>query len=247
MPFITTSGCLFAAGHCSTGHCSSRQPVDSLKTNYDSAVNKFFSSIKQFGADEQRKNINEYNEGTIARKQDEIIEELRTLTLEAESYLENGLDTTGLSTELNKIEHWYDITIDGVFINTGTVQSRQNLETSYKLMRELLIRTLARKSSLDNYYKNLVGFKNKIDSLYKDSVLYKFSSDSVVLMNYVKKLIVVSQEIKPNDSALKKTLTTVSDLQPTLNQLVNKLNMRIEQIAIFQKQLSGKTFNREAS
>ncbi len=224
-----------------------QKPVDSLKTNYDSAVNKFFSSIKQFGADEQKKNINEYNEGTIARKQDEIIEELRTLTLEAENYLENGLDTTGLSTELNKIEHWYNITIDGVFVNIGTVQSRQNLETSYKLMRELLIRTLARKSSLDNYHKNLVGFKNKIDSLYKDSVLYKFSSDSAVLMHYVKKLIVVSQEIKPNDSALKKTLTTIADLQPTLNQLVNKLNTRIEQIAIFQKQLSGKTFNRESS
>src|SRR3954453_20782066 len=54
-----------------------QKPVDSLKTNYDSAINKVFSSIKQYGADEQRKNINEYNEGTIARKQDEIIEEIR--------------------------------------------------------------------------------------------------------------------------------------------------------------------------
>src|SRR5215204_71470 len=54
---------------------------DSLKTNYDSAINKLFSSIKQVVEDEQRKNINEYNEGTIARKQDELIEEIRTLTL----------------------------------------------------------------------------------------------------------------------------------------------------------------------
>jgi len=220
---------------------------DSLKTNYDSAINKLFSSIKQVVEDEQRKNINEYNEGTIARKQDELIEEIRTLTLEAKSYLECGLDTTGLSTELNNIERWYDITSDGVFIKTGTIQTHRNLETSYKILRELLTRTLARKSSLDNYYKNLFGLKNKIDSLYKDSVLYKLSSDSAVLMRYVEKLVVVSHEIKPNDSALKKTLTTVSELQSSLNQLVNKLTTGIEHIDIFQKQLSSRTFNREVS
>src|SRR4051794_40354772 len=40
-----------------------QKPVDSLKINYDSSINKVFSSIKQFGANEQRKNINEYKEG----------------------------------------------------------------------------------------------------------------------------------------------------------------------------------------
>jgi len=221
--------------------------VDTLNTKSDSVTNKFFSSVKQFEAEEQRKNIDEYTEGVIARRQDELIGQIRTLTLEAKSYLENGLDTTGLSTELNKIERWYDITSDGVFVNTGTIQTHRNLETSFKILRELLTRTLARKSSLDNYYIHLAGFKNKIDSLYKDSVLYTFSSDSAVLMRYVKKLTVVSKEIKPTDSALKKTLTTVPELQSTLNQLVNKLNTSIEQIAIFQKQLSAKTFSRETT
>jgi len=221
--------------------------VDSLKIRHDSTVNKFFSSIKQFGADAQRKNITEYTEGVIARRQDDLIGQIRTLTLEAKSYLENGLDTTGLSTELNKIEGWYDITSDGVFVKAGTIQTHRNLETSFKILRELLTRTLARKSSLDNYYLQLSGFKNKIDSLYKDSVLYTFSSDSTVLMRYVKKLIVVSQEIKPTDSALNKALTTVPELQSTLNQLVTKLNTSIEQIAIFQEQLSAKTFTRETT
>src|SRR4051812_22171560 len=166
-----------------------QKPVDSLKASHDSAVSKFFSTIKKFGAKEQRKNIAEYNEGIIARKQDELIEEIRTLTLEAKSYLENGIDTTGLSTELAKIERWRQVTSDGVFINAGTIQTRPNLETSYKILRDLLKKTLARKSSLDKYYVNLAEFKNKIDSLYKDSVLYTFSSDSAVLMRYVKKLI----------------------------------------------------------
>jgi hypothetical protein len=37
---------------------------------------------------------------------------------------------TGLTTELNKIKNWYDITSDGVFTNTGTMQTHGNLETS---------------------------------------------------------------------------------------------------------------------
>jgi potassium-dependent mechanosensitive channel len=167
--------------------------------------------------------------------------------LQAQNYVENGLDTTGLTTELNKIRYWYDITSDGVFTNTGTMQTHRNLETSYKIMRELLTRMTERKSSLDEYYKTLVGLRNTIDSLYKEDILYKFSSDSAVLMRYVNRLTVVLQEIQPIDSALKKTLLKVSDLQPTVNRMVNRLSSSIEQIAVFQKELSYKQFQRETS
>ncbi|MCU7549079.1 mechanosensitive ion channel [Chitinophagaceae bacterium LB-8] len=218
---------------------------DTLKSNGDSATIKLIRSFKQFAVDEERKNNIEYFEDTIATKQDEIIEEVKRLTLEAKNYLKNGLDTNGLSTEIIKIENWYDVSAEGVFTNTGTIQTRLNLETSSKILKELLARALARKSSLDFYYKNLVGFRNKIDSLSRDSVLYKLSSDSTVLMRYVEKLIVVSQEIAPADSAFKKTLESVSELQPTLNRLVNKLNASIEQIDFFQRELSNKAFKRE--
>jgi len=218
---------------------------DSLETKYDSAINKLFGSIKEFGTEEAIKNINEYKEDVIATRQDEIIEEIRSLMLEAKSYLENGLDTTGLNTDLNKIEHWYDVTSDGVFTHAGTIQTLRNLQASYRIMKKLKTRASERKSSVDNYYKNLVVLRNKIDSLYKDSVLYEFSPDSTVLMRYVKKLIVLSQEIRPIDSSLKQTLASVSEFQPTVTRLVNKLNSSIEQIEIFQKELSNRTFNRE--
>src|SRR4030095_8572948 len=54
---------------------------DSLKNNYDSATNKIINSFKQFGIDGERKNIIEYNENTIATNQDEIIEEIRRISL----------------------------------------------------------------------------------------------------------------------------------------------------------------------
>jgi potassium efflux system protein len=227
---------------------SLRKPVfDSAQMRYDSATNKLFNHIKQFGDSEQRRNLREYSEDTIATKQDHTIELIKQLTLEAQNYVESGLDTTGLSKELKQIENWYDITSDGVFTKTGTLQTHRNLETSYKIMRELLIRMSARKSLLDEYYQNLVRFRNTIDSLYKEDVLYRFSSDSAVLMRYAERLTVVLQEIKPIDSSLKKTLLNVSELQPTINRLVNKLSSSLDQIAIFQKELSSRTFNRETS
>jgi small-conductance mechanosensitive channel len=214
---------------------------------YDSAKHKLLNSFEQYGANEERKNIIEYNEDTIATKQDEIIELIRSTTIEAKSYLKNALDTTGLGVELDKIEYWYNVTRDGVFINTGTTQTNRNLETSFTILKELLARTLARKSSLDDYYENLVGFRNKIDSLNKASILYKFSFDSATLTRYVEKLIVLAEEVRPVDSAFKKTLTNVSELQTAVNGFVNKLNSSIEQIEVFRKELSGKAFSKEVA
>jgi len=221
--------------------------ADSADIRYDSAKNQLFHHIKEFGDSEQRKKLRAFTEDTIATRQNETIELTKRLMLEAQNYLENGLDTAGLTTELNKIKYWYDITSDGVFTNTGTMQTHHNLETSYKIMRELLTRMIARKSSLDDYYKTLVGIRNTIDSLYKEDILYKFSSDSAVLMRYAERLTVVLQEIQPIDSSLKKTLLAVSDLQPTVNRMVNRLSSSIDQIGAFQKELSIKQFNRETS
>jgi small-conductance mechanosensitive channel len=223
------------------------QVIDSAEIKYDSAKNQLFQHIKEFGDSEQQKKLRKFTEDTIATRQDETIELTKQLMLEAQGYLENGLDTAGLTTELNKIKHWYDITSDGVFTNTGTMQTHRNLETSYKIMRELLTRMTERKSSLDEYYKRLVGLRNKIDSLYKEDILYKFSSDSAVLMKYAERLTVVLHEIKPIDSSLKKTLIRISDLQPTVDRMVNRLRSSIEQIAVFQKEISSNQFRRETS
>ena len=220
---------------------------DSVKKDYDSATNRLYNYIKKFGVEEREKNALEYSEDTISTKQEEIIERIRQLMLQAQKSLESGLDTAGLNTEIHKIQNWYEITSDGVFTKSGTLQTHRNLETSYKIMRELLTRMLARKSSLDEYYQNLVTLRNNIDSLYQSPLLYKLSSDSTVLMRYVEKLTVVSQEIRPIDSAFKQTLTSVAELQPTVNMLVNHLSAGIEQIEIFQRNLSAKTFNRETN
>lgn len=220
---------------------------DSTKLSFDSATNKLYDNIKRFGDSARRKNLLEYRQDTIATKQDRTIELIKILTLEVQNYIENGLDTSGLTKEVNQIAHWYEVTGEGVFTNTSALQTHYNLETTYKILRELLIRITARKSLLDKYYKNLVDFRNRIDSLYNDDILYRFPSDTTDLKRYVERLTVVSQEIKPIDSALKKILINVAELQPPINLLANKLSSSIEQVEIFQKSLSSSRFNQEST
>lgn len=220
---------------------------DSVQTNQDSSATKFYDFFKRFSHSIEQRNIAKYREDTISTKQDEIIEEIKILTREAESYLNNGLDTTGMSIEQTKIEKWYRIASDGVFINTGSIQTHRNLETSFHVMRELLTRTMSRKESLDNYYKNLVDYRNTIDSLYQRNVLYQFPSDSVAAMRYINKLLVAAEEIKPIDSAIKKTIVSVTELQTSINRFGIILNTGIDNIGAFQRDLSRHIFRRETS
>src|SRR6185436_6253541 len=61
--------------------------ADSAEIKYDSAKNKLFNYIKQFGDSGRRKNLLEFTEDTIPPRQDETIELIKNLTLEAQSYL----------------------------------------------------------------------------------------------------------------------------------------------------------------
>jgi potassium efflux system protein len=220
---------------------------DSLRTNQDSAATKYYNFFKKFGKEIEQQKIAEYGEDTISTRQDLIIEEIKRLTIEADAYLNSGLDTTGLDKELARIAKWYRLAAEGVLVNRGSIQTHRNLETTYKILRELLTKTHARKESLDKYYKKLVDYRNKIDSLYQTSVLFKFSADSMVAIRYINKLIVVAEEIKPIGRAIKKTLVSVSELQTKVNRFVNTLNSSIEQIAVYQNELSKKIFQREVA
>src|SRR5690242_15642631 len=84
---------------------TSQKPVfDSVKLHYDSTANELFRYVKQYGSSDQRKKLTQYYEDTIATRQEAIIALIRKLSLEAQSYLDSGLDTSGLANEIEKIE-----------------------------------------------------------------------------------------------------------------------------------------------
>jgi potassium-dependent mechanosensitive channel len=224
-----------------------KSTYDSATREFDSATNELINSLKKSGIDVERKNLLQYNEDTIATKQDAIIGQLREITSEAKTFLKNAFDTTEITTALKDIAALYDITIDGVFTNTGTTQTNRNLAISNKILKELLARTLEMKSLLEGYHQNLTGLRNKIDSLDRETVLYKLPSDSVALIRYARNLIVLSREIKPVDTALRKSIFDVAELRTTVSRFQNTLNSSIEEIEIYQRQLSNKAFKRDVT
>lgn len=143
------------------------------------------------------------------------------------------------------MEAWYAIAADGVFTNRGTAQTYRNLTTTFKILYELFNRASARKNQIDRYEKDLRGFRYKIDSLSADTLLYTLPSDSAGLVLYVRKYISVVQGMGNADTILNLAIKNVQELQVQTNTLVYKLGSSLEEIDRYQKELSGKTFNRE--
>jgi potassium-dependent mechanosensitive channel len=212
----------------------------------DSAIKPgFVDRIQKFGKEEAARSIITFKKDRDAIKQEELIEDIKKTTLKAKAYLKTSIDTFAINTELEKVKSGFNIAGDGVFTNTGTVQTYRNLTTTSKILVELLNKTTIRKNQIDRYEKDLVNFRFKIDSLNSDTILYDFPSDSIALLQYLQKIVVIAQAIAPTDSALKKAVTDIRGLQTRVDLLVNRLNSSLEEVDIFQKDLSDKNFVRE--
>jgi len=219
---------------------------DSLQSPQQDTVRKeFISQLKQLGFTEVKKGMRKFEEDRIKMKQEQSIESIQKTMQAATDYIEIGIDTTGLNEEQAAIDNWYNIVIDGVLINKGSNQTKGNLEVSVKILKELLKRIRDRQAALDQYYGELLGFRNTIDSLYSDSSLYRLSSDSVTAARYIKKIISLTSEMKPADSAFKHALTNVAALETRVNLTANKLSTSIKQIEKFQEDLFHQYFKKE--
>jgi small-conductance mechanosensitive channel len=163
----------------------------------------------------------------------------------ANDYLEKGVDTASIASELDYVLRLYDVAGDGIFTNKGSTQTDRNLATSFTLLNKLLNRTEIAKQSLDSYLKSMVGFRNQIDSLASDSILVELPSDSVSLIHLISKIIRVTNEMRPADSLLKKAIQKVQLLQTRVNFVAIKLEDGIEQIVNYRDALSSSLSDRE--
>jgi len=213
----------------------------------DSTHMDFVSRVKKIGAEEVKRSTAAFREGRVAIRQDEVIESIVKTTQKLKDYLKAGIDTFGISAELDKINKWYAVISDGVFVNTGSAQTNRNLVISSQLLRELIYKTALQKNRLQKYYRDLVDFRDRIDSLSSDSALYDFPSDSAAIAQYLQKIRLVSPLINPADSSLRAALVNINVQQSRVNLLVNMLNSRAEEIEMYHRELSAKTFDREFS
>ena len=237
---------ILASSFCIVGSAQQVTPAhDTIIT--DTVAKEVLIPLRQRVANEIKKNVEQFKAEKITARQKEILDNILEVSQKANYYLEKGIDTAGIASQLDYVLRIYDVAGDGVFTNKGTTQTERNLATSSKLLQELLNQTAIEKQSLDSYFKNLVGFQNQIDSLASDSTLIELPSDSVSLANLLSKIRLVTNEMRPADSLIQKAIQKVQLLQTRVNFVIIKLEDGIEEMENYREDLAASVTDRETA
>src|SRR6187399_3302078 len=242
---VASSFCIIASGQQDTLVKPQPAAHDTIITH--TVTKEVLIPLRQRVADEIKKNIDQLNRDKIAARQNKVLDDILEVSQKANDYLESGIDTAGIASQLDYILRLYDVGGDGVFTNKGTTQTERNLATTSSLLSELLNKTEISKQALDSYLKNLVSFQNRIDSLASDSILIELPSDSVSLVHLTSKITVVTNEMRPADSMLKKATQKVQLLQTRVNSVIIKLEDGIEQMENYRESLASSLSDRETA
>ena len=201
--------------------------------------------VQRVADQEAVKNREKFTETLRKRKQEELLNDVKTLTQKAGDYLKNRLDTNAINKELNKTGEQLNIASDGIFSADVTAHTYRNLASSYKIIFELLAKTNTRKAQVDHYYKTISGYRYAIDSLNADTSLYHFPNDSAELVRYSKRYAFIAAEMSHIDSAIDLAIITAQQMQAKTNMLVYKLDATLAEIERHQQHLAGNMLGRE--
>jgi hypothetical protein len=240
---LASSFCIIGSAQQVTPAQDSIKALDTIIT--DTVAKEVLIPLRQRVADEIKRNIEQLRADRITKRQNEVLNNILKVSQKANDYLEKGIDTAGIGSQLDHVLQLYDVAGDGIFTNKGTTQTERNLATSATLLNELLNKTEIGKRALDSYLKNLVGFQNNIDSLASDSILIELPKDSISLVNLISKITLVTKEMRPADTLIKKAIQKVQLLQTRMNFVIIKLEDGIEQIESYREQLSASLSDRE--
>ncbi len=243
---------IFAILFCNIGSAQRPAPAPTPapttdKIITDTVTKEVLNTLRQRVAEEIRKNTKQLNADKITARQNQILNNILKVAQKANDYLGKGIDTAGIAAQLDYVLRLYEVAGDGIFTNKGSTQTERNLETSSTLLKELRNTTEIARHALDLQLKNLVGFQNNIDSLASDSILIELPSDSVSLLNLISKINLVTKEMRPADTLIKKAIQKVQLLQTRVNFVTITLEDGMEQMENYREDLSSSLSDRETS
>lgn len=219
--------------------------VDTIRP--DTARPNFILGLQKKGQEITKRNIEKYKASKLSIKQEYLIEEIQSTTQRAKIFLKKRIDSASVSKELEDAKASFNIANEGVFLNTGTIQTQGNLAASTAILTELLRTMTDQKNDLEEYSEDLIGFRDKIDSLSSDSALYTAPSDSAAAVKYIQKVLIVAKEIGPTDSAMDQSISASRDLQTEVEVMIFKLRSSLEDVERFRNNLTSRGFSREVS
>ncbi len=168
---------LLAVAFCTVAFAQEQPPVQGAIIT-DTVETQILIPLRQRVENEIKKSIAQLKADHIAVRQNKVFDNILKFS-EVNDYLETGIDTAGIASQLDHVLRFFHLDGDGIFTNKTTTQTERNLATSSTLLSELLSQAEILKRTLQSYLKNLIGYQNNIDPLASDSILVEFHSDSL--------------------------------------------------------------------
>ncbi|MCK7555743.1 hypothetical protein MKQ70_12230 [Chitinophaga sedimenti] len=201
--------------------------------------------LQRFGKEETVKSRETVAANKAASTQRFLLNEIRKTVLEAKLYLQKGLDTTAIAREVEEARRDMQTAREGILTDPGPFQTLRDLKVSAIILSQLLLHMEQQRRQLDNYTNQLMKYRETIDSLTGHDELLAFPNDSVALVKYLTKIVVIGKDASPVDSGIKQSLFSVQDLQTKVDLIEYELNANIEQVNNLRRSLASTTFDRE--
>ena len=197
----------------------SSEPKPDSALNLSSSYEQLSARTKVVVARELINSRNDFNAHQAVLQQGQTFVAVKNELARARNFLRQGYSYHEIKDEIDKLTVWKKLAGEGVITGKDNFQTVRNLAATSILLKELLNRTNDRLQKIASYHKTLGLFQHKLDSLMMDSVLYIVPNDSVSLIRYFQRLILLSKDFKPVEIPLKTALDSVEQLEIKFNMI----------------------------
>ena len=194
---------------------SATKPDSALRLN--SGYQELSSKTRVLVERELKNSREEFRAHQVVLHQSRTFVLVKNELAKARNFLKQGYSYQEIKNETDRLSEWKALAGEGVITNKDNIPTVRNLTTTSILLKELLKRTDSRLQQILSYHRSLGHFQYKLDSLMMDSVLYQVPNDSVSLIRYFQRLIVLNKDFKPVIVPLKVALDSIEKLEITVN------------------------------
>ncbi|MCX6269291.1 MAG: mechanosensitive ion channel [Bacteroidetes bacterium] len=229
---------IFSSQASSSAATSDPQPDSAL--NLSSSYEQLSSRTKVLVAQEFINSRVEFNAHQAVIQQSQTFVLIKNEIEKARNFLRQGYSYRAIKEEIDRLTEWKNMACEGVVTNKDKVQTVRNLTTTSILLKELLNRTNSRLQQITDYQKTLGQFQYNLDSLLMDSVLYCVPNDSVSLIRYFQRLMLLNKDYKPVNDPLRVALDSIENLEIKVSMIKFSLESDIAETESQRKALFEK-------
>jgi len=238
--FLMNLAALFVFCYTSPLPAQTTKPKSDSSLNLSSGYEQLSARTKVLVARELINSRVEFRAHQVVLQQGRTFVAIKNELEKARNFLRQGYSYQEIKDEIDRLTGWKKLAGEGVITGKDNFQTVRNLTTTSILLKELLNRTNDRLKLITSYHKTLGQFQYRLDSLLMDSVLYIVPGDSVSLIRYFQRLILLNKDFKPVNIPLKTALDSIEKLEIKVSMIKFSLESDIAETESQRKALYEK-------